>query len=465
MNRVLLAGLYHQTNVFVSGETLLGDFETRRGERLLLNDAPRVLGVMDIVRERGWEILPVLDMSALSGATVDDAVLDFFWDEFRAVAEVEVPNGIDGVFLFLHGAMVSESFFDVEGEILWRIRGLEHFSGIPVCGVMDLHVNFTEAMARQADGLISYRDDLGMDARDAARDAALLLDGLMQTERMPMTLRERPPILWPPPVAVTDREPMLTLENRARELEEEIPDVSVINVLAGFPYSDIPEAGVCFSAIADGDIELARSALRELNVLASSKRHFQVDDLTIGEAVAQSSGQIPERTLLLEPSDDVENGASGNSRIVLAALIEQDVQDALMVIHDPVAVESMEKYRSGDSIEVTGDGEPVSIRGELISKIAGHSANSCVVVKVHGVTILLTETRTPVNNFELLRACGVDPEDYSIIVLKSSRELWPPHGNPPWTTFALDSPGPAPLRLERLPFRKVSRPVYPLDAL
>jgi len=42
----------------------------------------------------------------------------------------------------LHGAMVSESRLDVEGEILERLRqriGID----VPVCGVLDLHGNCT----------------------------------------------------------------------------------------------------------------------------------------------------------------------------------------------------------------------------------------------------------------------------------------------------------------------------------
>ena len=144
--------------------------------------------MLEVGREKDWEILPVVDMRAMPGATVADAVVDHFWAEFRAVADSEVMNGIDGVFVNLHGAMVSESVHDVEGEILRRIRGIEHLSDVPICGVMDLHANFTEAMARQSDGLIAYRESPCTDVKQAARDAALLLDGLMQTEDLPATL-------------------------------------------------------------------------------------------------------------------------------------------------------------------------------------------------------------------------------------------------------------------------------------
>lgn len=105
--RILLAGLYHGTNTFLSGRTTLEDFGVRRGEELLRaerDDSP-LAGVLEVARDRRWEVLPVLDLSAMPGATVADAVVDLFWAEFRALADAEAANGVDGVFLVLHGAI------------------------------------------------------------------------------------------------------------------------------------------------------------------------------------------------------------------------------------------------------------------------------------------------------------------------------------------------------------------------
>ena len=58
----------------------------------------------EVGREKDWEILPVVDMWAMPGATVADAIVDLFWAEFQAVADSEAMNGVDGVFVILHGA-------------------------------------------------------------------------------------------------------------------------------------------------------------------------------------------------------------------------------------------------------------------------------------------------------------------------------------------------------------------------
>lgn len=147
------------------------DFGVRRGEEMLQAegvDSP-LAGVLEIALDRSWEVLPVVHLSAIPGPMVADAVVDLFWAEFRAVADKEVARGVDGVFLLLHGAMVSESLSDVEGEILRRVRGIKHLSDAPVCGVLDLHANFTEAMARQCDGLIAYRENPSVDVRRRRR--------------------------------------------------------------------------------------------------------------------------------------------------------------------------------------------------------------------------------------------------------------------------------------------------------
>ncbi|MDX5895140.1 M81 family metallopeptidase [Rubrobacter radiotolerans] len=460
IKRVLLASLWHQTNTFSAGRTGIEDFRFESGEDAVRDGVPGLDGVRSLGSEKGWELLPAVFATAPSGPVVSDIVVELFWDLFLSTVENGSGADIDGVFLLMHGAMVSESFPDVEGEVLRRIRSPERFSDVPICGVLDLHANFTETMCREADGLIACRNDSGEDARKTAYDAALLLNDLMETESRPVTLREHPPLLWPPAVATSNREPMLTLQSRARILEHEIPDMSFINVFAGFPYSDVPEAGVSFTAIADGDLELARSTLRELNVLASSKRKLHIEDLTASEAVARSKGRIPEQTLVLEASDDVENGAFGSSRIVLNALVKQDAQDALVVIHDTAVKDNLKEFKLGDVIELIGDKELRSTRGRLISKEDSHA-----VVKVHGVTVLLIGTRTPMDSFERLRAFGIEPEDYSVIVLKSSKKLNPLDDTFHWNTLVLDSPGATQLHLERLFFKNVTRPVYPLDAL
>jgi microcystin degradation protein MlrC len=490
--RVLLAGLFHQTNVFVCGRTGLQNFDIRRGKEILqAGDASPVAGVLEVAAFCDWELLPVVDLRAMPGPTVADAVVDLFWAELRVVADSEAAEGIDGIFLILHGAMVSESLDDVEGEILRRIRGIDHLSDAPICGVFDLHANFTEAMARQSDGFIAYRESLGADAKQSARDAALLLEGLMETEDRPATVRDHPPILWSPSGTATDSEPMSSLETRAREMEDEFPGVVVINVFAGFPYADVPEAGVSFSAITMGDLELARAELRELNVTSSFRRgEGSRSRMSLEVAMLRLQGHREGPVLLVEPSDSVWAGAPGDGTHVLRALMEYGVPDAGVIINDPETVAALADVPMRERRDVAIGGksgeigaEPLPLEVEVVSRSSGRfvpesipswpfvlpggevDMGPCSVVRCEEVTILLTSRRTPPFALRQWRSQGVDPEDLFVVGVKAAIEHRTAYDAIAKASYAVDVPGPCTEDLKRLPFERVHRPIYPLDEL
>jgi len=490
--RVLVARIFHQTNAFVGGRTGLEDFAIRRGEDMLRTETGCYMaGLAEAARENGWKLLPVVDMHAVPRGTVADAVVDLFWAEFRAVADREAEGGVDGIFLVLHGAMVSESLQDVEGEMLRRIRGVEHLSDVPVCGVMDPRVNFTEAMGRQSDGLIAHRESPPTDVAETVALAAATLDRLMQTEDRPATVWDRPPIMWPPGGTATDENPMLSLQARAREIEADMPDVLAVNVFAGFPYADVPEAGVAFSAVTTGDLELARGAVRELNVLASSLREDGTPDLvTLEEAMERLEDHREGPILLMEPSDDVGAGAAGDATRVLRALVEHGVPDAGVMINDPETVAVLGDAEPGEhrSVEIGGKSEdigaePLPLVVEVVSRSDGRfeaedreghlvrpssgevRMGPCAVVRHGGVTILLTSRRTLPSDFAQWRSQGVDPESFFVVGVKASTEHRDVYAPIAAAGYAIDLPGPCAANLRRLPFRNVRRPIYPLDGL
>lgn len=103
---------------FVDGRTGIEDFRVLRGREMLraeVGDSP-LTDVVWATRERAWELLPIVGMRAVPGSKVDDAVVDLLWSEFRAVADAEVEEGVDGVFLIPHGSMMSGSLPDVRAR-------------------------------------------------------------------------------------------------------------------------------------------------------------------------------------------------------------------------------------------------------------------------------------------------------------------------------------------------------------
>jgi hypothetical protein len=121
--------------------------------------------------------------------------------------------------------MVSKSIDDVEGEVLRQLRAVPGVEQIPLFGVFDLHANLTEAMTRLADGLVCYRENPHVDARDTAVGAAELLSRCLATGERPRMLRRSAPIIWPPTGTGTADVPMRELEALAREIEAADPGI------------------------------------------------------------------------------------------------------------------------------------------------------------------------------------------------------------------------------------------------
>lgn len=489
--RVLLAGLFHETNTFVGGSTPLEAFEVRCGSELLeaAEDGSPLAGALEVARERNWEILPVIDLRAMPSATVADAVTERFWRAFREVAERERETRIDGILLVLHGAMVTESLLDVEGAILRLIRGLPGLADLPLCGVVDLHANFTAEMARWSSGLIAYRENPHTDAQAAAQDAAALLDRLMRSGERPVTVWERPRLVWPPTGTGTADDPMRALEQRAREIEAADPDILAVNVFGGFSFADTPDTGVSFTAVTVGDPETSRSYLKEMSRLAMSMRDAGNRigtplDTAIERLAAHARGPV----LLVEPADNIGGGAPGDLTNVLGALVENRVRNAGVILNDPETVALLKDQSRGDQVRAAIGGksgvvgaEPLTLDIELVSKSDGrftledprsHLASlfgrqidmgPCAVVRDEGVTILLTSRKTPPFDLGQWRSQGIDPENLFAIGVKAAvahRQAYDPIAA---ASYTVDSPGPCAENLRRLPYRRIRRPVYPLD--
>jgi microcystin degradation protein MlrC len=486
---VLLAGILHETHSFVSGETTVSDFQVKGPDEILasIGQPSPLSGVLEVGDEKGWKIVPSIYMIARPGPIVCDEVIDFFSSRFKQTAE-SLSLQPDGIYLDLHGAMASVSYLDAEGEILERIRRLPGLKNVPIFGTLDLHGNFTERMARYSQGLLAYQKNPHTDGKATARRAAMYLDRIMHSGENAVTVCFQPPIVWPPSGTGTEFEPMFTLESTARLIENADPDILAVNVFGGFSFSDLPEAGVCFSAVTTGRKHKAEKYLQELAETAWEMRTAGIrGGAPLDEAVRSIPPHIERPVLLVEPADNIGGGAPGDNTLVLQALIENKVQNAGVVINDPEAVQQLWQFRQGEvvSLDIGGKSRamgahPLHLVVELLRKSDGvftledlhsHSAiagskfdmGPCALVQHQGVTILITSKATPPEDLGQWRSQGVNPESLSVIGIKAAiayRQAYEPIAG---MTIVVDTPGPCAENLRRLPYTRIRRPVFPLD--
>ncbi len=489
--RVLLAGLFHETHTFLEGVTPLADWAIRRGDELLATegDGSPLGGVLTVAREHGWQVIPAIDIRATPSALAVDEVVEVFSESLLATAKAALSEGLDGVFLVLHGAMASQSYPDVEGEIQDRLAKVLADRNIPVCGVLDLHCNYSARMARYADTMVAYRENPHTDAEAAAIDAARILQRLMQENRRATTVWSQPAVVWPPTGVGTADAPMKTLEAMARQLERDNPDLLAVNVFAGFAFADTPDTGVAFSASTLGDPAAAQKAVDRLRDWAEQNRELgNVIDPPIESVMAEVLAHTAGPVLLVEPSDNIGGGAPGDGTGVLKSLLKHKAQNAVVVINDPRAVQRLASCALGESVELAIGARgsrinsgPVAGEFELISRTDGrfqledrhsHLASMygvnidmgpCALVRIEGVRVLLTSRKTAPFDLGCLRSQGLVPEEAAIIGVKAAvahRRAYDPIAK---ASYTIDTPGPCSSNLKTFPYEHIRRPIFPLD--
>jgi microcystin degradation protein MlrC len=493
--RVLIAGLFHETHTFLTERTPWSAFSVRRGNEFFAarGDGSPLSGVLEIADERGWEVIPTIDARATPSGTVEDSVFERFWSELRPAAESALSQGLDGIYLVLHGAMATETIRDPEGELIRRLVDLPHGGDVPIGGVLDLHGNISRDFANATQAFVAYRKNPHTDACEAARDGARLLDRVMNSPRRPVTVYAAPGIVWPPTGVSTQDEPMRVLEELAREIERRHPDIASVNVFASYSFADTPDTGVSFTAVTFGDPDKARRALQSLCDEAIRRRDQgnvvppSLESVLPAIQAEVACGETP--VIIVEPSDNIGGGAPGDLTHVFRALVANGIGNSAVVINDHVAVAEVNSRPIGWRGSLTFGGRsdprfdsPVTCDVELLAISDGkftledrhsHLASMCgvqidmgpsAVIRHAGIRVLLTSRKTPPFDLGQLRSQGIIPESLSVIGVKAAvahRQAYDPITKHSHTVNTL---GPCTSDLRSLPFEQIRRPIFPLDS-
>ena len=130
MQRFVLAGLSHETNTFSPQPTTLGRFDDPTMSRVCSTGLRHrqngrhptpIGGYLDILDGHDAELVVPLVASAVPSGRVTDESYETMAGRITDAAAA----GADAVFLSLHGAMVTDSHDDAEGELLRRIRAID----------------------------------------------------------------------------------------------------------------------------------------------------------------------------------------------------------------------------------------------------------------------------------------------------------------------------------------------------
>jgi microcystin degradation protein MlrC len=485
--RLFLAMLSHETNTFSNIPTDRAQFEARNlhygGEILEVyrGTGTCVGGMIDAAGRRGATLLPSVAAAASPAGLVTKDIYGHV--KARMLHDLKAAGAVDGVLLDLHGAMVPEGLDDGEGDLIAAVRAVVG-PAVPIAVTLDFHGNLSEAMVGGADLLSGYKTYPHVDMGERGVEATLRLIDIIDRRVKPTVALRKPPLLPPLGNQGTARGPMRRLYDLAADMEKN-PKVISISIFAGFPLADIPDAGFGVYVVTDNDQGLADNLADRLADTAWKHRHeFIHTALPVREAVAKALAAAGKPVVLADMADNTGGGAAGDGTEILRELVRVGARSAVVAcLWDPKAVAACVEAgpgagvtldvggkvdgRHGAPLRVTGvvrtlsDGRFVH-RGPMARGLPGRLGTTAVL-DVNDVKIILISHRWQTLDPEMIRFVGLDPLDHKVLVVKSTihyRAAFEPIAS---EIIEVDAPGLSSSNLGRFDFKRIRRPIFPLD--
>jgi microcystin degradation protein MlrC len=353
MPRIAIAGFQHETNTFAATRVGRSDF-------VMADSWPGLLTGPQVIEETRGMNLPIAGFVAAAEAQLRAELVPLFWCAAEPAAEVTdeafewawamLREGlraawpVDGLYLDLHGAMVTESHEDGEGELLGRLRA-DFGPDLPIVASLDFHANVTPAMVRDADRLALYRTYPHLDmAATGARCLPHLL-ARIGGQRWARAFRQAP-YLVPLHAQFTGAEPCASLFEGLEEIGAELA--------MGFTGSDIQDAGPSLTVYArDAETAEVRAEALLARVLDAESR-FDADLLSPAQAVATAMVTCgPGPAVLAEVQDNPGGGAAADSTDLLSELASQGATGVVLgLLHDPEIAANA--HAAGESEVIAG---------------------------------------------------------------------------------------------------------------
>ncbi len=493
--KIVVAEMSHETNTFSPVKTDLARFsgggerpvEGNAAIKVFRGTATCMGGFLDVCEKRGVEVTVPIAAGAAPSGPVDDDAYEYIAEKIVAAARA----GCDAMLLELHGAMVTRSLQDGEGELLKRIRSVA--PGLPIAVALDMHANLHQAMVDNCDVIAGYHTYPHIDMDTTARRAAEPLFDMLAGKVSPVMAWGNAPMLPHVMRQGTDDFPNDALQARTIELEGS--GALVASVFTGFPHADIREAGLSALVVANGDMRQAERWRDELLDQAWNDREafvYTIEPLVESVARAKTLGATKNDgpVILLDHYDNTASGGTMDTTDVLAEILRQDLEDvAVFGIFDPAAVEAMIAAGVGASVTVELGGKlpmpalaaqsrPLTVTGKV--KLISDGNFPATVAMSRGLTMRMGRTAVlstgkvdivvisrHIEPFDpgCFTSLGIDPRTRRYLMLKS--RIHYRVGFKPIAHAIVECAGRGVCTSDygEVKFEHVRRPIFPLDRI
>jgi microcystin degradation protein MlrC len=485
--RVAIAGFALESVSFLPNETAREDFEreARRGSDLieaLRGSASVAGGFIQVLEEARADIMPIVYTDCSAAGHSSDEAFEGYADEICGGIAAAL-SGLDGVLLYLHGAMTTPTRTDADLEIARRVRQVIG-PRIPLMVAFDLHANVSSDMARYCNAVFGFHYSPHTDMVETGARAAKALVATLRGELAPALTLLKVPIVLPSIFTATGLSPLKDIVAMGFAAEREEASVVDVSIFCGFAYADVPNIGFTVAVVTDSD---ATTGERVANTIATriwqERKALLHEELVlplaagVRKGLARAAG-AKRPVVLIEHADRLND-----STWVLGELLRQRAHGvAVPYLWDPVAAQACIAAGAGAevSLEVGGRssdraGGPVRLDGKVLyAGVKSYTGTGpmrrgrrvqlgpSALVDAGVVVVSIISHPTTAIDLDPFIQFGLDVNDFDVIVLRSKTHFRAVYEQIASEILIVDTPDWGTAALATLPYKHVPAGVFPI---
>lgn len=486
--RIAVGSILQESNSFSPIPTTLKTFEQNlylRGEDMLRPQYGgmniTVPGILSVLAAAGAVPVPLISAEAIASGPLTRAAFEVLMTEMETRLSASLP--VDGLLLSLHGAMmVEDDLRGADGEIIERLRRIVG-PDVPVGVSFDLHGHMTSRILQPNCFHIGFQDFPHTDMFETGeRIAQLMLETLAGRRKPVMALVKRPLVVSAACGRTTDG-PLLPVALAAREFER-AGTVLHASLFPVQPWLDVPDLGFAALVCADGDVAAAERVAVTLADMAWERRHEFDPQLVRLEEAIRVGHSSPGVTVVGDAGDSPNGGSGADNAAVLRALLEAGADRAerlsYLTLCDPptaklaheLGVGAFGEFRVGHHFSADA-GAPITCRAEILSIGAGDyqmrdqdlvvRMGSSAVLAIGSIRLLVRTVPSIEWDRQMYASMGLDPGSAALIFVKSPGGFRFSFEKVADRILIANTPGPTCADIREVPYRRVTRPLFPLD--
>jgi len=472
--RIAIAGIAIESSTFSPAKTVEEDFKARVGTDVF-TFYPFLS--KDSINRNKAEWIPTIRGHALPGGIVTKEAYESLVNKTLTMLKKNMPY--DGLFFDIHGAMSVEEIDDPEGDFIKKIRNVIGYETL-ISTSMDLHGNVSVELAEETDLITCYRMAPHEDALESKKRAVEnLLERLESKKGKPLyKARIEVPILLPGEKTSTRIEPGKSLYAKVNPITKS-PGIIDAGIWLGYPWADEPRNHGVIMVTGDNKNAVGQAAEYLAESFWNVKDEFEfvapVASLDESLNLALKSKEIP--YIISDMGDNPTAGGAGDVTWTLRELLKREEfinNNGPSVIYasipGPELTKKAVEIGVGNEVEALVGAQidnryspPIKIKGKITAiKHGDKYAETEVVVQSGSIKIIVTKKRKPYHKLSDFTELNINPNESDIIIVKIGYlvpELY--NINKGWT-MAL-TPGGVDQDLDRLDYKRIKRPMFPLD--